>query len=241
MSFLTVLAFGSNVFACERQGIQKESEENAQRIGKKIKESIKIQSVGGWELRTKYSSYKIPQRYFSISYSSDTGGVWNIYLKSDDSIIYDAKRRLMPMWLGYQTAYSIEQFDYVTGIRRKGKKAWQPINIDKSSARLWSEVCATQDERGITAPMEVFNAQPTKTEGLIIPNIRIYQINNDYTRVAYNNYRDLEVRAESIEANTDSLVITMKSEVEMKFGIGKDSFCKRIYGRDSLCFHHTGK
>jgi hypothetical protein len=242
MSFLTVTisALGPTVYACERQEIQKESEINARKIGKKIKENIKFHSVDGWELRTKYSSYKIPQKYFSISYSSDTGGVWNIYLKSGDSIINDAKRKLMPMWLGYQTAYSIEQFDYVTGIRQKGKKTWQPININKSSGRLWSEVCATQDETGITAPMEAFNAKPTKAEGLILPNIRIYQTNDGHTRVAYNKYLDLEVRAENIDSNIDSLVITMKSEVQMKFGIGKDSLCKQIYERDSLCFRHTG-
>lgn len=239
MSILTVMAFGSNVFACERQEIQKKSENNAQRIGKKIKENIKIQPVGGWELRTKYSSYKIPQKHISISLLSDSGGIWKVFLKNGDSIVYDAKRRLMPMWLGYQTNYSIEQFDYVTGIRRKGKKIWEPFQTEKLSERSRSTACDTQDEIGITAPMEVFFANPKKAERVILPFVQLNQ-KDDRTRTVYNNYLGLNVRAENVESNIDSLTIIMESDFKIVFGIGKGLLCKHIFGRDSLCFHHTG-
>lgn len=239
VSILVVMAFGSNAFACERQKIQKESDKNAQRIGKKIKENIMIKSVDGWELRTKYSSYRISQKHLSISLLSDVGGIWKVFLKNGDSIVYDANRRLMPMWLGYQTDYSIKQFDYVAGIRRKGKKIWEPFKAEKLSERSRSTACDTQDEIGITAPMEVFSANPKKAERVIMPFAQINK-KDDRARTVYNNYLGLNVRAENVESNIDSLTIVMQSDFKMVFGIGKGFLCKQIFGRDSLCFRHTG-
>lgn len=225
---------------CARQEIQTQSEYNARIVGRKIKSKQRIAKIGEWSVLYKESTYKIPRKYFTISYAPDSLYMWKVYVKQADSIIVDHKSRNYPAWIGLNYNYSEQAFEVARGIKKNGEKTWRKVNVKRIPKRLQFEICSTQPADAVIAPMEVFLARPDKTyRTLIMPNYRTYDgANGEQSRIAHNRYGGLIVSAEHHDSNMDSLYIFIEKKESMTLGIGMARKCISIENLDSLCFEH---